>query len=100
MEKFSLTKAAASVTAIGVLLSAAVTILVFTDLKPVLSRDFRPTIAQLQTQIENLSNAQLLIRFQQLEQKMKFEPLNFPEAQERCRIARVLGYVGVPGCQS
>lgn len=100
MEKPGILKAAAYVTAIGILLSASVSVLAFTDLKPVLTRDFRPTIAQLEAQIDNLSKAQLLIRFQQLEQKMKFGALTFEELQERCRIVRILNYVSVPGCPS
>lgn len=90
----------ASVTALLVITSAAVGALEYTDMKPVLNRDFRSVLAQLEAQIENLSQAQLLIRFQQLEQKLAFAPLSFEEAQERCRIARVLAYVNVPGCPS
>jgi hypothetical protein len=101
MEKFSgIIKASTIVGALLVLSGATVSALEYTDLKPVLSRDFRPALAQLEAQIENLSNAQLLIRFQQLEQKLKFGALSFEESQERCRIARVLTYVGVPGCPS
>jgi ribosomal protein L29 len=98
MEKFSIIKLGAIVTAMVVISGATVKALDYTDLKPVLSRDFRPAIAQLEAQIENLSQAQLLLKFQQLEQKLKFGPLSFEEAQERCRIARVLDY-DVPGCR-
>lgn len=88
----------ATVTACLALTATAWGALEYTDLKPVLSRDFRPALAMLEAQIENLSKAQLLIRFQQLDQKLKFNPLTFEEDQERCRIARVLNYVNVPGC--
>jgi ribosomal protein L29 len=92
------TKTGAVVGSLGVIVAGIASTLAFTDLKPVLARDFRIVQAQLEAQIDNLSKAQLLIRFQQLEQKLKFGPLTFDEEQERCRIARVLGYVNVPGC--
>ena len=66
----------------------------YTDLRPILSREFRVT----QQQLEDQSKSILLIRFQLLMQKKKQGLWTFDDQQELCRIARVLGYVGVPGC--
>jgi len=48
--------------------------------------------------LENLSNAMLLIRLQLLMKERELGGLSFQDQQELCRIARILSYVGVPGC--
>jgi len=75
---------------------------------PVLTRDFilaqqkdEQTQAELKEQIEQTQQVQQLQRFQILEMKRKFDPLNFDEIMERCKIAQALGYPMsmVDGCK-
>ena len=66
----------------------------YTDLRPVLIREYRVS----QQQIEEMSKSILLIRFQNLMEQRERGGLGFADQQELCRIARVLGFVGVPGC--
>ena len=70
-------------------------VLDYTELRPITLKEYHIT----QQQLDGLSNSYLLIRFQILMEKRKQQGLvSFEEQQEICRIARVLGYVGVPGC--
>lgn len=66
----------------------------YTDLRPVLVKEFRTS----QQQLEEMSKSILLLRFQNLMEARERGGLGFSDQQELCRISRVLGFVGVPGC--
>jgi len=77
----------------------------FTGVRPAMIKELQSVQLQLigdldsaKSQIDQLSNSLLLLQFQDLMKKREYAPLTFIEQQEMCRIARVLGYVGVPGC--
>jgi len=110
MKRFSkpILTAAALVAAMGVLGGAAWTAGDFTEIRPVLLKEYRIAQAQfqndqlvLQQQVQQVQQVQQLQRFQQLDMKRTFGALNWDEIQERCKIAQALGYVMslVDGCK-
>lgn len=86
--------AGAVVAALSSMSYAAWSALDYTELRPVLIREYRIT----QQAIDEIGKSVLLLRFQNLMEAQKRGGLSFADRQELCRIARVLGYVGVPGC--
>jgi len=87
-------KAAAILTASTTLASAAWIAGDYTEVRPVLLKEFH----QLAEESAQVNKAVLLIRFQLLMEKSKFQPLDFDDQQELCRIAKELQFSGVPGC--
>jgi hypothetical protein len=62
--------------------------------RPIIKREF----VQVQAQVEQLSQAMLRVQFENLMRKREYGGLTFDEQQTLCRIAKALGYVGVPRC--
>lgn len=67
----------------------------YTQIRPVLLREF----AQLEQSQQQTVQSLLLLRFQFLMQKLTYGGLTFAEQQELCQVALQLNYVGVPGCR-
>lgn len=77
----------------------------YIQVRPIIKREFvysRSEVDErnkvLTAQLDQANQAILLIQFQLLMQKREYGGLTFAEQQELCRLAYVLGYVGVPGC--
>ena len=105
MKTATLFKASAIFIAVSTLGGGAWAIGEFTGLRPATIKELHESETKLAQnaedalqKLDNLSDAMLLIKFQLLSEKQKRGGLEFSEMQELCRIVRVLGYVGVPGC--
>jgi len=90
----ALLKAAGLLAASTTLASAAWVAGDYTEIRPVLLKEFH----QLAEESAQINKAVLLIRFQLLMERAKFQPLDFDDQQELCRIAKELQFSGVPGC--
>ena len=66
----------------------------FTGVRPV----YKKEILFVQSEIDQLTQNQLWIQFNFLMQKRQFGGLTFEEQQQLCKVAKLLNYVGVPGC--
>lgn len=62
--------------------------------RPVLKRE----VDEIVVAMEATSKSVLLLQFQLLIEKQKMQPLTFEEQKDLCRIADILGYTHVPGC--
>lgn len=91
-----LKEAAIVVTSVGVIFGALWTVGNATGYRPVLVNELAPTVQQL----EALGNNFLLLKFQLLQEKRAQGGLLFNELQEYCRIARVLDFLAVDGCNA
>jgi flagellar motor component MotA len=98
MEKFSgIIKAGSIMGAFLVLTGATVKALDYTETRPVILKEFRVVMDQVQQNTQ----ATLLIRYQLLDAKRKSGTLTVEESIERCQIAMVLNYPlsVIGGCQ-
>lgn len=89
-------EAAIVITAVGVITGAFWTVGNATGYRPVLIKELEPTVQQL----EALGNNFLLLKFQLYQEKRNQGGLLFNELQEYCRIARVLDFLAVEGCNA
>lgn len=94
MDTAFIIKIAGVVTALSVIAGTAWAIGDYTELRPVVKREFK----MVQAQMESTNKAILLLQFSILDQKRQQGALTFLETQQYCSIARELGYVNVPGC--
>ncbi len=101
-----LLKAAAIVTAVSVVGGAGWAVGDYTEIRPIIKKEFLVSQNEFQTsqqmlleQIQQNQQITLLLQFKVLEEKRKYSYLTFDEIQERCQIAETLKYVLVDGCR-
>jgi len=94
MELGLISKVSGAVMASIALLAAGWKAADYTEVRPVILKEFKLRMAQM----ESLEKQVWLQRFLFLQTKQQNGGLTFLEQQEMCQIARNLGFTGVPGC--
>jgi hypothetical protein len=87
-------KAAALLAAVTAICGSAWAFMDYTEVRPVMIREFRVA----QQQLEDMSQSVLLLQFQLLLETKKFRELTVEEQIRLCRIAEALKFPGAPGC--